>query len=267
MKKTIFFFLFLLFLISGCTLNRSHKNIVIAHRGAWKTGQLPQNSIASLNQAIALKVFGTEFDVHLTKDNIPVVNHDHNFYGIQIEESTYGELLVKKLPNGEQIPTLKEYLQKGMIPSSKTKLIIELKPSKISKERTLELATAAVNLVKELRAEKMVEYISFYYPALQKILALNPLAKVHYLAGDVPPEKARKDGITGLDYNAVVYKKNPEWIPQAQQLGLVINVWTVNKVKDMNYFLHQKVNYISTDEPELLLNLLQTQNAVKNSSK
>ena len=109
---------------------------VIAHRGAWKVEGLPQNSIASLHRAIELGCAGTEFDVHLTKDDVLVVNHDADFYGIDIGTATYAELLAKKLPNGEAIPTAEAYLREGM-KQQKTKLIFELKSSKLGKDRTL----------------------------------------------------------------------------------------------------------------------------------
>lgn len=256
MKKNLFYLGLLVLLMSSCTVNRFNKNIVIAHRGAWKQENLPQNSIASLNRAIELNAFGTEFDVHLTKDDIMVVNHDHDFFGIPIEKSTYNELLKKKHPNGESIPTLKEYLQKGMVSHSKTKLIIELKPSQIGESRSLELATSAVQLVKELKAQKRVEYISFSYAAMQKVLELDHKAKVHYLGGDVEPAKVKQDGMAGLDYNSGVFKNKPEWIKEAHRLGLVVNVWTVNSEADMKHFMSEKVDYITTDEPAVLLNLI-----------
>jgi glycerophosphoryl diester phosphodiesterase len=44
---------------------------VIAHRGAWKNTGVPENSIASLQHAIALGCYGSEFDVHLSADSVP----------------------------------------------------------------------------------------------------------------------------------------------------------------------------------------------------
>ena len=87
------------------------KNKVIAHRGAWKAQGLPQNSLASLREAIRLGCEGSEFDVWMTADEVLVVNHDGDFMGMEIEHSTYQQLLAQKLPNGEPIPTLREYLQ------------------------------------------------------------------------------------------------------------------------------------------------------------
>jgi len=46
------------------------ENPVVAHRGAWKAKNLPENSIAALKEAINLKCTGSEFDVRITKDSV-----------------------------------------------------------------------------------------------------------------------------------------------------------------------------------------------------
>jgi glycerophosphoryl diester phosphodiesterase len=51
-------------------------NVVVAHRGAWKQKDIPENSIASLKHAIELNCTGSEFDVRMTADDILIVNHD-----------------------------------------------------------------------------------------------------------------------------------------------------------------------------------------------
>ena len=43
---------------------------VIAHRGYWKTEGSAQNSIRSLERASEIGAYGSEFDVHLTADNV-----------------------------------------------------------------------------------------------------------------------------------------------------------------------------------------------------
>lgn len=256
-QSTLVTFVCSLLLISSHAFAQFNKNQVIAHRGAWDDA-IPQNSLASLNKAIDLNCFGSEFDVHLTKDDVLVVCHDFDFYGIEIEESTYEELLQKQHPNGEKIPTAKEYILEGLKQKGKkkTKLIYELKASRVSKERTLKAAELAVKLVKELNAEKITEYIVFNYDAGKKLMELDPKAKVSYLNGDLTPEQAKEDGFFGLDYHRDVYKKNPTWIQKAHDLGLAINVWTVNSTEDMQYFLDQNVEYITTDQPGRLFELL-----------
>lgn len=234
------------------------ENQAIAHRGAWKTKGLPQNSIASLQEAVRLGCAGTEFDVHITKDDVLVVNHDPDFYGIDIASSTYEELLAKKHPNGELISTAEEYLLEGL-KQKKTKLIFELKTSSLGKERTLYSADLAVQLVKKLDAGEWVEYILFDYDAAKRVIELDPAAKVWYLNGDVAPSQAKKDGFHGLDYHFLIYKlRQPAWIKEAQDIGLAVNAWTVNTQEEMLHLLNQQVDFITTDEPELLLELIKT---------
>jgi len=232
-----------------------NKNSVIAHRGAWKTQGLPQNSIASLNEAVRLQCEGSEFDVWMTADGKLVVNHDAEYLEVPIETSTFKELRKKKLPNGEKIPTVKEYLKKGMKQTG-TKLILEIKPSKLGAERSRELATACVETVKDLKAEKWVDYITFSYDAGVKVIELDPSANVAYLNGEKSPAELKEAGFFGFDYNIRVVKEKPHWIKEAQELGLTVNVWTVNNVEDMKWLLDQDVHFITTDEPELLFDLI-----------
>lgn len=236
-----------------------HSNKVIAHRGAWKMKSLPENSIAALQEAVRLQCYGAEFDVRLTADSIPVVNHDADFLGIQIETSTYKDLLSKTLPNGEKIPTLEAYLKEGMKQNG-TKLVVELKPSVVSKERGQLLATISHNLIKRIGAEKWVSYISFDYDILKRLRQLDASAHLEYLNGDVHPSKIKEDAISGMDYNHSVFKKNPDWVDLAKQLKLVTNVWTVNSKEDLLLFLGMGVDYITTNEPELLFQLAKSKN-------
>lgn len=199
-------------------------------------------------------VYGSEFDIHITVDDSIVVYHDNDFKGMVIGNSPYKDLISEKLFNGEKLPTVREYLKEGLKQKT-TKLILEIKKAG-SPERTLELTRMAVKLVKEMNAGKWVDYITFDYEAGKLVHQLDPEAEIAYLNGDVSPSQAKKDGYTGLDYHFSKYKENPEWIPEAQKLGMSINVWTVNSEEDMRYMIGQNAEYITTDEPELLLRLL-----------
>lgn len=231
------------------------KNRVIAHRGAFKNAGYPENSLASLNRAIELGCEGSEFDVWMTADSVLVVNHDADFMGMHIETSTYKELLQKQYPNGENIPTAEEYIREGM-KQHRTKLIFEIKPSRKSREHGLKLAEKAVALVHQRNAQDWVDYISFDYDICKRVMALDPDANVAYLNGDLAPVELKKDGFFGLDYSLKVMKKHPEWIKQAKTAGLTVNVWTVNKKEDMEWLLREGADFITTNEPELLLELV-----------
>lgn len=227
-------------------------NIIIAHRGAWKAKDLPQNSVAALRQAIQLGCHGSEFDVRITSDDSLVINHDPTYFDLPIESTSYKGLLEKKLANGEAIPTLRAFLLEGMKNNSTTKLICEIKSSPAGIEKSQYLAKKVVELVKSLKAENYVEYISFSYEALLKVKETNPNAKTQYLNGGKTSDQLKKDGISGIDYHFNDFYKNKDLIQSARENGQTLNVWTVNKPTDMDWFITNKFNYITTDEPELL---------------
>ena len=228
------------------------ENCVIAHRGAWKKNNLPQNSIASLKQAIALGTAGSEFDVRMTKDDVLIVTHDADYEGMEVEETLYSELSKYKLPNGETLPTLKQYLIAGMKNNSSTGLVLEIKPSKLE-ERNDAITENVVKLVKELNAEgHILSYISFSYNILKRVKELDSLAKTQYLDGSKSPERLKEDGISGLDYLIYKYKIHPEWIASAKQNELILNAWVADKTDDIDWLLANSFDYLTTDEPELV---------------
>lgn len=230
-------------------------NKVIAHRGAWKNTNVPENSIASLNHAIAMGCEGTEFDVHMSADSLPLINHDPSIQGVSIAKTHSRELLKMKLANGETLPTLENYLKAGMV-QTKTKLILEIKPSELGKESSIALTQKVVALVEKLQAQAWVDYISFDYEACKEVMRVAPYAKVAYLRGDKTPTELATDHFFGLDYNFSVLQKNPAWIDDAKSKGLTINVWTVNDKVSLEEFLKKGVDFITTNEPELLLSMV-----------
>lgn len=227
-------------------------NGVVAHRGAWKAKSLPENSIASLRHAIELQCSGSEFDVRMTLDKVLIIAHDKDYNHLDIEASTYKQLSEFKLSNGETLPTLKDYILAGMKNNKSTGLVCELKPTS-SKELNQEIAIKTVALIKELKADPyLLTYISFSYDILQKILELDPKANTQYLNGSKTPEELKKDGIAGLDYELSNFKRHPEWISHAKNIGLALNAWTANKVEDLDWLVANGFNFITTNEPELL---------------
>ena len=227
-------------------------NIVVAHRGAWKAEQLPENSIASLKHAIELKCTGSEFDVHMTADSVLVIYHDAHFNDVLIKETTYEELAKFKLSNGEALPTLRDYILAGMENNTTTGLVCEIKPNK-DKEYNLKMTDKVLALVKELKAESYIHsYISFGYDILLRIIELDPKVQTQYLNGTKTPQQLKDDGISGLDYHLSKFKKNPEWIQSAKELGLTLNAWTVNSQEDLDWLIANEFDYITTNEPELL---------------
>lgn len=250
-----------LFLLTACHSSRYAaktfwKNPVVAHRGAWKKNLLPENSIASLREAIRLQCAGSEFDVWMTADDSLVIHHDPVVNNMDIEKAVFDSVRSNSLSNAESLPTLREYLAAGIHNNKGTRLVLEIKPSRIGKERCVLVADKVVQLVHALHAEKQTLYISFDYDILKRIHAIDTTAITQYLTGDKSPAELARDGINGADYHYSVFKKNPGWITEARQLHLVLNAWTVNEAADMQWLLDNGFDFITTNEPELLFDIL-----------
>ena len=84
---------------------------IFAHRGA--RSHAPENSLQAFRDAIALKLYGIELDVQMTKDGKIVVHHNPSLKAMtgvdsEIKHMTFEEVRKLRLPNNEQIPTLQE---------------------------------------------------------------------------------------------------------------------------------------------------------------
>ena len=228
---------------------------VIAHRGFWKTNGSAQNSIAALVKADSIGCYGSEFDVWLTADNQLVVNHDSTFKGVNMQNSTAQQCTAVILDNGEQLPTLRQYLEKaGQL---KTRLILELKSHK-TPERETRAVESIVKMVEEMGLEDRMEYIAFSRHATKEFSRLGPKGTpVYYLEGDLSPKELKEWGCAGPDYHFSVFKKHPEWIKESHDLGMKVNAWTVNEAKDMKWLIGHGVDFITTNEPVELQEILQ----------
>jgi glycerophosphoryl diester phosphodiesterase len=227
---------------------------VIAHRGHWDCEGSAQNSIASLQKAQELNIYGSEFDVWMTSDGVLIVNHDATIEGLKIEDTPFDQLKDILLKNGEKLPTLEAYLQQGK-KDKKTKLILELKPHS-SKEKEDRAAAAVVKMVEKAGVKKHTEYISFSLNICKELVRLSPKAEVAFLNGDLAPQELKALKITGIDYHLKVLQKNKNWIEEAQKLGMTVNVWTVNAEADMKEMIAAGVDFITTDKPVLCKELL-----------
>lgn len=229
------------------TLAGQAQTQVIAHRGFWKTEHSAQNSITALNKAAENKLYGSEFDVQLTADGVVVVNHDDTIQGFTIGKTNYDNLKGLQLKNGEILPTLADYLQAGKKQAG-IQLILEIKPHK-TKDQEDQIAETTVKMVKEYGLEKQVEYISFSMNICEQLTKLTPNSAIAYLKSDVAPKELKAKGINGIDYHYKAIEKHPEWVNEAHELDMKVNVWTVNSLKDIQKMIDLKVDYITTDQP------------------
>ena len=236
-------------------LDQFLKNRVIAHRGAWKISNNPENSMAALKHAIDIGSAASEFDVWLTADKIIVVNHDRMFNGMDIETSTYSQLKSARLPNGEYIPTLVEYINE-IKKQQQTRLYLEIKGSYLSSGRNLEVADEAVRTVNKLNAQAWVTYTSLNAAILDRILSIDKFAQTLYCRGDYDLDQVRTKNYVGIHYEISRFKNNTTLFKQAKSRGLVTVAWTVDDLTTMKWLINGGVNGITTNEPEMLISYL-----------
>lgn len=226
-------------------------NKVIAHRGAWKQKDFSHNSMSSLKHAVEIGCEASELDVWLSSDDVIVLSHDPSIGGKDVEETTAKELLEIPLKNGDVVPTLQEYIEyiKGQ---NKTKLVIEIKGTNKGKA----VADSVVLLVHRMKAQAWVDYISFGLEHLIRIKELDTQAKVLYLGSDKSLDELKNAKIDGIDFHYSLFLKDQELANKAKSMDLMTNAWTVNKEEDMKAMLEQDLDFITTDEPELLFEII-----------
>jgi glycerophosphoryl diester phosphodiesterase len=251
----IFLFMFIM------QTSSAQQTKIIAHRGAWKEFNLPENSIASLEKAIELKCEGAEFDVRRTLDGVLVVNHDPVYYGDTIQTNTYAFLNRNKLSNGESLPTLEEYFLKGTQDKHKTILICEIKAAIKDKEQDYLATIETLALAKKLKIEKRIVYISFSKDILSWIKEKQPTATVLYLESDLSIDAVVQNKFDGINLHYTSFKNNSQLSATAKNAGLKIGSWTVNELSDLAILQAQGVEWITTNQP------LQFQKKLKDSKQ
>ena len=239
-------------------LPKDGQTAIVAHRGFWncEAGGMSENSIASLKAAQDCGLWGSEFDIHITRDLQIIVNHNDDINGKVIEEHDMADFDSDLLPNGEKRPTLDEYLTQGE-KSDKTVLVVELKKQADTSREDV-LIDKAVELIKahKLFTPDRVMFISFSYHICEVIAARYPQFVNQYLNGDNTPEELAAAGINGIDYQYGVLALHPDWPARCAALGMSSNVWTVNKDSGMKKAIGYGVNTITTNEPLLLRSIL-----------
>ena len=247
--------------------NRVPSTVIVAHRGMWKGNA--ENSVAALREAQHFGCWGSECDLHLTADDVVVVHHDQTIEGLDIQQSTLADLHDKRLANGEHIPTLVEFMAQAAH-SRDCLPVLELKPQASPEredvliEKTIKaLMPAPMNVppqyasfARRSQGPTKVAFISFSRHICQELAKRLPDFTVQYLGGDIAPSVLHAEGINGIDYHYSVFDKHPEWVKEAHDLGMSVNVWTVDDPADIARMRDLGVDQITTDDPALVRKVL-----------
>ena len=141
-------------------------NTIVAHRGGASECGAPDNSMAALEYAMSLGCYGMECDIYWTKDDDIIVAHadgDCKVNNLQPWTATVAELRAAgRLSNGEELPTLEEFIRRVMVEGNCTRLVLDVK--RVDKpyaqpEYVVNAARRACEIVTEMKAKHFVELI------------------------------------------------------------------------------------------------------------
>ncbi|HZH54774.1 MAG TPA: glycerophosphodiester phosphodiesterase family protein [Sphingobacteriaceae bacterium] len=245
---------------------------VVAHRGGWLECEEPDCSIASLKYAIQVGSYASELDIVITKDREVLVVHPHNgnlVNGLEPYAHTMAEIRAAgKLSNGEEIPTLQEYITVVMDPDQNplgTKLWLDVK--KLTKNRenvglhyTIDACLRAAEIIRAMGAE---EYCEFLIPTGEELLeAVRDRVADDFqinIAWMTPTDPQHyKQAWAQLPYASVFgpeAKLKPEDFFAA---GVPLSVYGVNNAERMEVILpyYTRMKAVFTDYPLQLIEKL-----------
>lgn len=228
--------------------------LVIAHRGGRKWA--PENTLAAFRRSIDAHVDGVELDIHKCKTGELIVIHDEtvdrttNGKGY-VKDKTLAEL--KALDAGswysrqfkdERLPLLSEVLD---LVDGKAIVNVEIKNATVKYPG---IDDALVALLSHYKYPEKIIVISFDHAILQSFHKKAPQYKIGFLDSAIPAD------IAGYAANIGATGWNPEYdvaredvVKAAQEAGLEVCPWTVNKPEDWAQLDKIHVDGIITDDP------------------
>jgi len=230
--------------------------LIMAHRGA--AGAAPENTLASIERAIADNADFVEIDVQETSDDEVVVIHDSDLMkvggtNLKIWDATYEQLQGIDVGSwfspefsGERVPKLEQVLA---LCREKVRVNIELKyygHDKRLEERVVEIVEAA-----DMASQIVV--MSLKYKAIEKMRKLRPDWTLGLLTAKAVGNLTKLDADFLAVHTGIV---NGRFVRDAHKKGKKVFAWTVNDALQMSKMISLGVDGLITDEPALARSVL-----------
>lgn len=235
-------------------------NNIVAHRGAFKVNNTPHNSIASLQDAIKLRLYASECDIHITLDGKVVVFHDDVFNGLDIDKTSYAQLKASgRLANGEVLPLLEDFITTAM-EGKYTKIWVDIKSLDDKyggNANSIKAGEAAVKIVRDMNAKYFVEFIVGREEVFKRcVTAAQGDFPVAYM-GDQTPATYQTKGYTWTNQiTTSFYPDNASKIADFKKRNIRVSSYNADDVTTIRWFMEQQVDQICTNDPELALKVL-----------
>ena len=229
---------------------------VIAHRGA--AGKAPENTLASVRQAMKDSADWIEIDVQESMDGEVVVIHDSDFMKLAGKDLKVWDSTLKELReidvgswfgpefSAERVPTLTQVLEETR---GQSRVLIELKYYGHDQQ----LEQRVVDIVEKAGMVNEVAVMSLKLSGIKKFHALRPDWVVGLLSSKAIGNLYDLD----MDFFAInMGMATPGFIRNVHLADKQVFVWTVNDQVSMSRMISLGVDGIITDEPELARNVL-----------
>lgn len=240
--------------------------VMVASHRAGHNGY-PENSIPAIQHALDLGVDIIELDVKVTLDSVVVLNHDGTINRTTTgtgnpEDYTWPALqqFKLKMPDGtitqERLATFEEALKMA---KGKAMIDIDIKTSNLK---------PVIDAIKRTGTENQVFFFDNDYDALNEVLSMMPEALImpraySYQMADSaltefsPPVVHIDDSFYSKELAQLIKENNARiWINALGEQDQLIRQG--NTAEALDSLLKFGANIIQTDEPELLIPLLQS---------
>lgn len=220
----------------------------VAHRAILDGAR--ENSLEGVALAVKRGVQGVEFDVHFTKDGVPLLYHNKRLKKNIVGPSCPLNKKIKRLnyheiedhcflDNGERVPKLSEALE--ILKDFEGFIFLELKAK--PNERFFDLLKEH-----KLQDNPKLKILSFKKSALRRISKRWDEVQTLLLSLFIP---------RGLFYENVGFNKHLKiFAPLFKKLKKRVGVYTLNEKKGILKAIKKKADFIITDEYDLCFDIL-----------
>ena len=238
---------------------------IVAHRGASST--MPENTLASFEEAVRLGAQIVEFDVRLSRDGVAVVMHDpgvarttdgtgavHELASIELAALNAGS------PDApERVPTLADVLD---LLSGRAGVAIEIKnlpdePGFQAERETLVDVTHAE--IDRGGFDGPILLISFNPRSIAASRSIAPAVPTGFLSTELVPPRdalahARQEGHEMvLPAVTSLLAAGDAFVEDAHAAGLRVGTWTVDDADRVRALVARGVDAIASNDPAMAL--------------
>ncbi len=245
--------------------------IAMAHRGFSLDGL--ENSMAAFEAAVDLGYRYVETDTHATSDGVAVALHDPTLERVTDSKGRIAELPWRtvsraRIGGREPIPRLDELLHAW--PTLRLNIDIKsvgaIEPAVAAIERASAHDRVCIGSFSDRRRREVLRRLS--KPVAR---SASQLAGAGFRIGSAVPrgfgQRLVERSLRSIDALQVPARRyglpivTPSTVDAAHRAGVVVHVWTINEVADMNALLDIGVDGLVTDRADLLKKLLIERNA------